>query len=160
MLKKFILGLLTLQYCLIICFQVLAFENPTFKIFNKTQKNIPNKQIEDAYTLVYQKYSKVLPSSLLEKIDPNKIEIYIVETISQPNISETGLTTALIDAETYEVTSITIEVLPGCRKGLSYITFQYLIEHELAHAFAFMANLDQAKEIGHTIKIENLKLKN
>jgi hypothetical protein len=64
----------------------------------------------------------------------------------------------MVNPDNNELESLTIEVKPGHRKGLKFTSFNYLIEHELAHAFAFMMQLPQATEIGHTVEIEKLKI--
>lgn len=136
-----------------------AFGNKyQFRIVNQTKKTVSYEEIEKAYNSTYEKYSKVVSENLLKKISPEKIDtIYIVENVSHPEISEAGLTIAIVDPETKELQNLTIEVKADYRKGFQHMSFKYLIEHELGHAFAFMMQLPQAQEIGHKIQIEQLK---
>lgn len=132
----------------------------SFPVINQTDKSVTEMEIARAYSTTLERYRKVLPAELLLKIDAKKIEaFYIVERVSHPEVSEAGHTQAMVNEETGEVETITIEVRHGYRKGLKSMSFNYLVEHELGHAFAFMIGLEQAAEIGHSIEIEQLKFK-
>ncbi|MEW6730772.1 MAG: hypothetical protein AB1489_05495 [Acidobacteriota bacterium] len=127
-------------------------------VTNFTKAKISTLQIEQAYETILARYRKVLPSDLLIRIAPDKItRIDIVEQTSRPELSEAGLTQAVVDLDNGEIEEITIEVKPQYRQGRRQVSFQDLIEHELAHAFAFMIGLPQAREIGHSIQIEDLR---
>src|SRR5262249_24701217 len=132
---------------------------PNVPIYNRTKEDVSKKDVEKAYLRTLERYRRVLPVEMRNKIDPKLIDgIYIVEQTSNPDVSEAGFTKAVIDAETGEVESIMIEVKPGYRKGFRSMSFEYLLEHEFGHALAFLAGIPQAQQIGHSLRIEDLML--